>query len=78
MLLLDNFVHSDLHPGNIMIKFYKPSTRFLLRNMWASLTGSKLPDDPLHTPSDINNDVDAVVNRLRGLQRDATVWEGEL
>lgn len=78
MLLLDNFVHSDLHPGNIMIKFYKPSTRFLLRNMWASLTGSKLPDDPLHTPSDTNNDVDAVVNRLRGLQRDATVWEGEL
>lgn len=24
MLLLDNFVHSDLHPGNIMIKFHPP------------------------------------------------------
>jgi aarF domain-containing kinase len=24
MLLLDNFVHADLHPGNIMVKFYAP------------------------------------------------------
>ena len=24
MLLLDNFVHADLHPGNIMVRFYKP------------------------------------------------------
>ena len=24
MLLIDNFVHSDLHPGNIMVRFYKP------------------------------------------------------
>ncbi|ERT00914.1 Atypical/ABC1/ABC1-C protein kinase [Sporothrix schenckii ATCC 58251] len=23
MLLLDNFVHADLHPGNIMVRFYK-------------------------------------------------------
>ncbi|KAH8430339.1 ABC1 kinase family protein [Aspergillus melleus] len=25
MLLIDNFVHADLHPGNIMVRFYKPS-----------------------------------------------------
>ena len=25
MLLLDNFVHADLHPGNIMVRFYKPA-----------------------------------------------------
>ena len=24
MLLIDNFVHADLHPGNIMVRFYKP------------------------------------------------------
>ncbi|OAG41147.1 hypothetical protein AYO21_04527 [Fonsecaea monophora] len=24
MLLIDNFVHADLHPGNIMVNFYKP------------------------------------------------------
>lgn len=25
MLIMDNFIHSDLHPGNIMIRFLKPS-----------------------------------------------------
>jgi aarF domain-containing kinase len=24
MLLIDNFTHSDLHPGNIMVRFYRP------------------------------------------------------
>lgn len=25
MLLIDNFVHADLHPGNIMVRFYRPA-----------------------------------------------------
>ena len=23
MLLIDNFIHADLHPGNIMVRFYQ-------------------------------------------------------
>ncbi|KAL5535829.1 hypothetical protein ACEPAF_3923 [Sanghuangporus sanghuang] len=78
MLLLDNFGHSDLHPGNIMIKFYKPSTRFLLKGMWASLWGTKQPEDPLH-PSNIESDHDEdVANNLRGLIPDPPAWRREL
>jgi aarF domain-containing kinase len=29
MLLLDNFVHADLHPGNIMVRFYQSSAPHL-------------------------------------------------
>ncbi|GAB7349874.1 hypothetical protein MBLNU459_g0570t2 [Dothideomycetes sp. NU459] len=25
MLLIDNFIHADLHPGNIMVRFYAPA-----------------------------------------------------
>lgn len=35
MLLIDNFTHADLHPGNIMIKFYRPSMRSLLQNAFS-------------------------------------------
>ena len=51
MLLLDNFVHSDLHPGNIMIKFYKPSTHFILKSMLSELLGTQKPTDPTHSSS---------------------------
>lgn len=46
--------------------------------MWASLTGSKPPDDPLHKPDDPNDDVDIVVDRLRKLQHDPSAWCAEL
>ncbi|THH07357.1 hypothetical protein EW145_g3443 [Phellinidium pouzarii] len=78
MLLLDNFVHSDLHPGNIMIKFYKPSTRFLLKGIWASIWGTKQPDSSLHLPDDAKENIDRVVDRLRELMSDPAAWRAEL
>lgn len=54
MLLLDNFVHSDLHPGNIMVKFYKPTTRFVYQNILASIFHTTPPStdlSPSPTPS---------------------------
>jgi len=78
MLLLDNFVHSDLHPGNIMVKFSKPvSTRYLLKNLWNSI---------FHKPSESDRGIivpdysesDSIVARLRSLSNDRTAWLNEL
>ncbi|KAF4604962.1 hypothetical protein EYR40_003745 [Pleurotus pulmonarius] len=85
MLLLDNFVHSDLHPGNIMIKFAKPpSTQALLKNLWAGLfphpsvnpsTGADLPSPP---HSDDLSESDQIVTQLRSLTSTPVAWRAEL
>ncbi|KAJ3880849.1 protein kinase [Lentinula edodes] len=84
MLLLDNFVHSDLHPGNIMVKFSKPaSTRYLLKNLWTSITHSffhKSPEDPpdrgIIVPD--YSESDSIVERLRSMTHDRSAWLNEL
>ena len=74
MLLLDNFVHSDLHPGNIMIKFSKPeTTRTLLKNLWASLL---LSHPTLPVPD--YSESDLIVRKLRTLTHDPKAWIAEL
>ncbi|KAF8304998.1 ABC1-domain-containing protein [Clavulina sp. PMI_390] len=52
MLLLDNFVHSDLHPGNIMVKFYKPTTSYVYKNIFASIFNTTPPSTDLSPSSD--------------------------
>lgn len=74
MLLLDNFVHSDLHPGNIMIKFSKPeSTRALLKNLYNGIfhsnTAPPLPD---------YSESDAIVSKMRTLTHSPKAWTDEL
>lgn len=83
MLLLDNFVHSDLHPGNIMIKFTKPtSTRQLLKNVYQSFQSYIFPstkatnDIAITTPD--YSDSGGIVSRLRGLSKDRAAWLTEL
>ncbi|GAA5822119.1 hypothetical protein JCM11251_004864 [Rhodosporidiobolus azoricus] len=71
MLLIDNFVHSDLHPGNIMIKFFKPSTRSVLSSLWATWRDQPEPD-----AADAADNVHGqeIVHHLRSLQHDRTAW----
>lgn len=76
MLLLDNFVHADLHPGNIMVKFCRPSTRLLLKNALASLFRRTNPSDPMEPYS--TTESDEIVTRLRALESDAPAWRAEL
>ncbi|KAB5566163.1 ABC1 family-domain-containing protein [Coniochaeta sp. 2T2.1] len=71
MLLLDNFVHADLHPGNIMVRFYeseKPSFPFR-----RSSSTSEHPDEQ----PDVT---EQVLARLRPYQKrkDKAGWEAEL
>ncbi|OMP82676.1 ABC1 family protein, mitochondrial [Diplodia seriata] len=69
MVLIDNFIHADLHPGNIMVRFYKPET----------------PDIPhfktKKTPEAVNNSTDVteeVLQRLRPLKGRRREWDAEL
>ncbi|KFY19318.1 hypothetical protein V493_08019 [Pseudogymnoascus sp. VKM F-4281 (FW-2241)] len=68
MLLIDNFVHADLHPGNIMVRFYQSSKPHL------PFSGN--PPDPA-TATDVT---ETVLERLRPYRKrsDKTGWEEEL
>ncbi|KAK7064072.1 ABC1-domain-containing protein [Favolaschia claudopus] len=75
MLLLDNFVHSDLHPGNIMIKFSKPpTTRMLLSNVFRSLFRK---GEVGYTPAP-DSDSDQIVSELGHVIDDPAAWRTRL
>ncbi|KAJ7492434.1 hypothetical protein FB451DRAFT_1336356 [Mycena latifolia] len=78
MLLLDNFVHSDLHPGNIMIKFSKPpTTRLLLGSIFHSLFHK---DEIGHVPETltVDSDSDKIVADLTKLIDHPSAWRAQL
>ncbi|QRV97319.1 ABC1 family protein [Ceratobasidium sp. AG-Ba] len=74
MLLLDNFVHADLHPGNIMIKFYKPTTKDMFYDFFSSIFNSNAP------PLNINahNESDVIVAHLRQRAHSPAEWRQAL
>lgn len=72
MLLMDNFVHADLHPGNIMVRFYKPSrpdVRFPYLHR-------QDPSNP-STPTEID-ETEAVLARLRPHTENPSEWTSTL
>jgi aarF domain-containing kinase len=70
MLLLDNFVHADLHPGNIMVRFYQPEKPSLQLHR-------KAKSAPLEQQADVT---ESVLSRLRPYRqrKDVEAWEAEL
>lgn len=74
MLLLDNFVHSDLHPGNIMIKFM--NSRLKSDQSWfPSFFGAQ--DVPTPTPEEPSLG-DMAVDEVRALAHDPEAWRAKL
>ncbi|OJJ46349.1 hypothetical protein ASPZODRAFT_151918 [Penicilliopsis zonata CBS 506.65] len=70
MLLIDNFVHADLHPGNIMVRFYKPSELDLsLRK------DTRASEAPTRAELDVT---EAVLARLRPHSKDPKKWTAAL
>ncbi|KAL7938728.1 hypothetical protein V8C35DRAFT_289010 [Trichoderma chlorosporum] len=72
MVLLDNFVHADLHPGNIMVRFYQSAQP----NLRLRRSAETPP-----TPDDGHLDVtEQILERLRPYRhrKDKSAWEAEL
>lgn len=79
MLLIDNFVHADLHPGNIMVRFYKSKTidlHELIQILW-SRPNNHNGENSRRTPKDDKVTEEALA-RLRPHKNDAKQWNAEL
>ncbi|KKA30718.1 hypothetical protein TD95_005225, partial [Thielaviopsis punctulata] len=71
MLLLDNFVHADLHPGNIMVRFYPANRPDLGLPQWR---------DQNSTQEQPDNQTESILSRLRpfSVTKDKESWTNEL
>lgn len=82
MLLLDNFTHADLHPGNIMIKFFHPTraSQFhaFVSRLLAPFDSDYRPGGPKGPQSADDQAEDHVVTRLQSLKHDQEAWLAEL
>ncbi|KAL2000828.1 hypothetical protein VTN02DRAFT_2567 [Thermoascus thermophilus] len=70
MLLIDNFVHADLHPGNIMVRFYQPSQLDLSLRKHTRAT-----EATSRAEADVT---EAVLGRLRPHTKDVNAWNAAL
>ena len=69
MLLIDNFIHADLHPGNIMVRFYESQR--------PHLPFSKHKDENPQDQPDVTEQVMARLEPFRK-KKDIKAWESEL
>ncbi|KAK3303112.1 uncharacterized protein B0T15DRAFT_401955 [Chaetomium strumarium] len=68
MLLIDNFVHADLHPGNIMVRFYEPDRPTLPFRHTSDEVGTGQQADV----------TEQILSRLRPYRHNKDLWDAEL
>lgn len=73
MLLIDNFTHSDLHPGNIMVRFYQAKKA----NMRIPLITQRQDPSQPTSPEDTDH-VEEVLARLRPHIGKQPEWDNTL
>ncbi|TKA76471.1 hypothetical protein B0A49_02235 [Cryomyces minteri] len=72
MLLIDNFIHADLHPGNIMVRFYKPEQLDVRPNF------SFFKQAPKPDPQKSEDVTEEVLQRLRPHRNKPNAWVAQL
>ncbi|PSN67142.1 ABC1-domain-containing protein [Corynespora cassiicola Philippines] len=70
MVLIDNFIHADLHPGNIMVRFYKPE------QLDVSIFARK--EDKQTGPKESPDVTEEVLERLRPYRKKPDEWRARL
>lgn len=70
MVLIDNFIHADLHPGNIMVRFYQP------QKLDVSIFSRK--EDRTTGPKDSPDVTEEVLQRLRPYMKNPKEWRKTL
>ncbi|KAF2712454.1 ABC1-domain-containing protein [Pleomassaria siparia CBS 279.74] len=70
MVLIDNFIHADLHPGNIMVRFYKPE------KLDVPIFTRK--EDRTTGPKESPDVTEEVLQRLRPYTKKPTEWKATL
>ncbi|ORY84995.1 ABC1 family-domain-containing protein [Protomyces lactucae-debilis] len=79
MLILDNFVHADLHPGNIMVRFFKPVTQPFLQQVSEIFhLNDAASQKRIHGIMHDDEATDLVVARMKPLRHDKAAWLAEL
>jgi aarF domain-containing kinase len=78
MLLIDNFVHADLHPGNIMVRFYEADQPSLKNIIHIGSPHEEVPSEALNQEE--VEVTEKVLARLRPYRHRAHLaeWEKEL
>ena len=78
MLLIDNFVHADLHPGNIMVRFYQADRPNLKNIIHIGSPHEDVPSDAMN--QDEVDRTEKVLARLRPYSHraDREAWSREL